>query len=163
MERAAKELQEMIYQDQEDQIEVLLDRNPELINMFSDDLIYDVRYNYTPLIWAIFSCASTKVTAMLLKHGADKELQGQSCPYNGRTTETALQVLEMTRESCTPGSSVKAPLMSRPQLTTTASRPQFTRATSSFSRDLAIVYFGRAYSEEWYDGTKKLLAHPEEG
>jgi hypothetical protein len=103
------------------------------------------------------------VTAVLLKHGADKELQGQSCPNNGRTTETALQVLEMTREAYTPGTSVKAPLMSRSQFTTTASRPQFKRATSSLPQDLAIVYFGRAYSQEWYDGTKKLLACPEEG
>jgi hypothetical protein len=48
MEKAAKELQEMIYKDQEDEIEVLLDRNPELIKLFCVNTIYDISYNYTP-------------------------------------------------------------------------------------------------------------------
>jgi hypothetical protein len=135
MKKAAKILRNNICDDDVQGVAAALDHHPQVINMRSDELLYDGTFSYPPLVWAVFSYASPAVTALLLSRGGDKKLHGQvSDPYRvGNTSETALQLLERTRESSTD--------------------PEHGESQIEFS----IEHWGRGYIQEWYDATKLLL------
>jgi hypothetical protein len=114
--------------------EEALDRHPEFINVYINELAYDVEQRYTPLQWAICKFLDKDIMQLLLNRGADMKLKDRTTDTYGPTAhKNALQLLEDIKKSCT------------------------NREYGGSQKEFYMEEYGKTYTNEWYKDVKKVL------